>query len=904
MLSPVKNIQFALKTGKCALAADKTMQNNILPSAQHYKKNIQKGQDISFTHYISVPQTSKLADDIEYNPYYYKLPEIPLEDGSVYQCMPDNSQVMCALEILDDKNVVYVAPTGTGKTAVAHFATQKNLEQGKKTIITVPLIALANDKYKEFSKIYGEQNVGILTGERKFNPNAPIIIETTEILYNQSSQFSRTAKNTGTIIFDEAHYIADDERGNVWENSIIEAVPNDIQILCLSATVGNADNLANWITSLNPHKEVSKIELQPDERHVPLIWRLFETDDEFSANFPIIKDCRVNIEEIDNISFSEKEKRALGVLYRAQNSIKNEYYQADDTELTDALFDLKQKANKCGFLGKFKNITEFETFLKNNYKNLEPTEIQEVSHLLSNTAFEQVKMKHTPHKPDNFPFLIDNLERENMLPALIFKLSKGACDDIVRDLKDYNYVLTTDEEKEQIQQIINEYKKEGRYLGTKFDEQMLLNGYASHHSGKMPAYKKLVEDLFSKKLLKVIAATSTLSAGINMPARTVVISDVNYKRFNPETQEIEYTPVTVNEFHQMAGRAGRRGIDRVGNVVLYNLHTPSKGFSKEGNSKDTKPDDLKLAYKLLSSKPDDLESQFRPDACLIAKYYDTHSTNKELYNTVSNSFKAYLSQDREKEVKNLVKKFENYSQILLKQGFLMKNNSKEFTLTPKGKLLLRAQGANPLMLSSLIYDEKLKDITLEQLAQIAGYTAGCDEQEENTEMQETIFNKFKNFLYDENDVESQMKQFAQARAIFENREQKILKSLNESKLPAKDILMSDNFSGFITYLWLHLNKQNCDSIQNFEKIINKALSSPSKDNVSRSAFNRKTSEGNVYKIIAQSTSVLKQIRRICEYALMHPEEYPNIEYYAKLKQQSIEALKLIKKEPIANEGIL
>ena len=106
----------------------------------------------------------------------------------------------CAKEILDGKSVVYVAPTGTGKTAVAHFATTKNLEEGKKTIITVPLIALANDKFQEFSKIYGAQNVGVLTGERKFNPNAPILIETTEILYNQSNQFPKTAKNIGTII--------------------------------------------------------------------------------------------------------------------------------------------------------------------------------------------------------------------------------------------------------------------------------------------------------------------------------------------------------------------------------------------------------------------------------------------------------------------------------------------------------------------------------------------------------------------------------------------------------------------------------------------------------------------------------------------------------------------------------
>lgn len=160
---------------------------------------------------------------------------------------PDDFQIE-ALEAIEHYDVLVTAPTGSGKTWIAREEIRRLLKQGKRVWYTTPLKALTNSKYIEFSKEFGEQNVGILTGDRKENADAPLIVGTTEIYRNQLFDALRTGEDVRTdlVILDEAHYLADDDRGHVWEEAII-LTPQRIRLLLLSATVGQPDVFARWI---------------------------------------------------------------------------------------------------------------------------------------------------------------------------------------------------------------------------------------------------------------------------------------------------------------------------------------------------------------------------------------------------------------------------------------------------------------------------------------------------------------------------------------------------------------------------------------------------------------------------------------------------------------------------------
>lgn len=160
---------------------------------------------------------------------------------------PDDFQLE-ALEAIETEDVLVTAPTGSGKTWIAREEIRRLLEQGKRAWYTSPLKALTNSKYVEFSKEFGAENVGILTGDRKENFNAPLIIGTTEIYRNQLFDSLRSGEQVRTdfVILDEAHYLADEDRGHVWEEAIILTPPR-IRLLLLSATVGRAEEFAKWI---------------------------------------------------------------------------------------------------------------------------------------------------------------------------------------------------------------------------------------------------------------------------------------------------------------------------------------------------------------------------------------------------------------------------------------------------------------------------------------------------------------------------------------------------------------------------------------------------------------------------------------------------------------------------------
>lgn len=724
----------------------------------------------------------------------------------------------------------------------------------------------------------------------------------TEILRNQAPDLKEKADEIGTIVFDEAHYIGDDERGAVWENSIISAAKSNIQTLCLSATLGNGEEFSGWIQSLNPKRNVTRVEANLSDRLVPLNYRIYKPEQSGGEFLPVVIG-QIDLTTIDENNLSDRQKRALSEIYTSEND-KNEFYELSDNEYISTLRNLKIKTKGDeNFFYEY----QFPDILKEAYPKLDKHQAQKITELLLEDK-HIARHKVPPLEKNDYASLVKDLDKEDMTPALIFKLSQKGCDKIKDELAGSGLDLTTSDEKEQIKGIVDKYLEENASLGDDFDEYALLKGFAVHHAGKLPDYQKLVEELFSKKLIKVVSATSTLSAGINMPVRTVVMSDVSYLKHNPKTGMNEKTPLTPSDFHQMAGRAGRRGIDSVGYVVLYNLNSKNKNYQQK-NQNAKLINNLKYAYDLIESEPNKLTSSFKPEPCMVSQYYYENDSDENLEEFIGDSFKVYLAKNREGQTKTLVHSFEKYTNILKNLGFIKKDGNKT-SLTPKGELLRISSGANPIMLSSLIYEQKLKNLSPEQLAQTAGYIASSDNQKEDKKLEEIIEGKLAFALKKDPDKNEQIKEFASIRNNYQIKESKVSNAMINNGFDPDELEFSDSFGGLCPYLFAHLNKANSDSNANFNFMINNALKAvPFEDrkdstysNSARIEFNRKSTSGKIYKTIAQSICVLEQIERICDYALSNEEKFTNQKYYLELKQNTSEALKLIKKEPFIQEA--
>jgi len=907
MISPIRN--FLYKPLNFSKIKPYKREKDFHPAKNSY----QHLNYLNFRGYL--PNISSFEDTVKNN--YFRLPVVESSDGSTVQIQPDKSQLECAKKLYKGDSVIFCAPTGTGKTAVAHYIISKNLDENKKTIYTTPLKALANDKLREFRKVYGEDKVGLLTGDIKINTTAPIQIMTTEIYNNQVSSGS-DLKNLGTIIFDEAHYLGDSDRGNVWENAIVHTPFDKVQTLLLSATIGNSDEVVDWIRTLSPTREVSKVETKSTERFVPLIYYIHQADYHkdlmAQGSFIPVKTGKVKLDNLENLT--DRQKRAIEILYKEENKI-DEYSPISEDNLVETLDYLKNQFGNDEY-----DIEEFKRILSELYPDIEKDKLYEVAELLSALNSRSVDRIHVkPYKKDNFPALIKDLESNNMLPALIFKLSKKGATNVCLDLKDAEVDLTTEFEKEEISKIIDKYKKKDIYLGSNFDRTMLLRGYAYHHAGELPQYKKLIEELFSKKLLKVISATSTLSAGINMPAKTVVVTGTSYKIYNPVTDTIEPVEISANDFHQMTGRAGRRGIDSIGNVVFYNLQTPDYGFKKqkpeETASKkskykeleEAKPDELQTAYNLLEKGADSLRSFFKPDWQSLALYYLNNSNDNKLKESVSSYFKYYLSKNKDKELKSMMNKFERYKRVLLKQGFIELDNKKNISITPKGKILTMSQGINPLLLSSLLYDGVFKELEPEQICQVLGYLAGSENRVEDENLPDIVNGRLKAILKYDPNGDRIIEQFNSIREKCLKTEEKILKSQKESIIPPEDIIQTESFSGYASFMWAYLNDKEANSVSNFRKIaqpikFNLQKETEGAENSALEEYIIKSSEGNTYKIFSQVVSMLKQIIRICDYTLSNPTEYKNVDYWKTLRENSETAMLMVEQNPVWDEEAL
>lgn len=373
-------------------------------------------------------------------------------------------EAICALD--QGFSVLVGAPTGSGKTVVADFIIEKLSREGKRAVYTAPIKTLSMQKFKEFKKLLGEEQVGVLTGDVVINPEAPILVMTTEVLRNMILEDKELLTEISHAIFDEIHYISDEDRGHVWEQCLI-LLPKSMKILGLSATVPNLFLFSEWLAHV---REDQVVAIKHDVRPVPLEHFVFET--------------------------------SIGIGTKAD--LKRQYAIYEKSSLGDT---------------------------------------------------RELKFPRTYYYE-----LVGKLDRER-LPCLFFVFSRRKCEEFASSCAArIDYLLG--EEREEVRAALDEVRrmiKGSEHL--EILERCLPKGIAFHHAGLLPPLKRLVEELYERRLVKLLFATETFAVGINYPVRTVCFeSPTKYDGH-------EFRRLKASEYFQMAGRAGRRGIDEKGTAI-------------------------------------------------------------------------------------------------------------------------------------------------------------------------------------------------------------------------------------------------------------------------------------------------------------------------------------------------
>ncbi len=442
---------------------------------------------------------------------------------------PDPFQLK-ALAAIRRADCLVSAPTGSGKTWIAEEAIARIRKKGGNAWYASPLKALTNSKHLEFANRFGPEQVGILTGDRKENADAPIIVGTTEILRNQlyDAMHQGVDLAADVVILDEAHFLGDEDRGVVWEEVMIY-LPVRVHLLLLSATIRNAGQIADWLESIRS-KECVVVE--ETGRPVPL--------------FPL---------------FFHPSGRLLP------------------------------------FVG--------------------PKGVDKKVKAYLNSANPPVLAP--PRRLPPFGEITRVLKKCDLLPAIFFLKSRADCDAALELCEDASGRVRADRDKlnERIDELTEAHP---RLAGHRQMWHLTNAGVAAHHSGQLPAWKLVIEHLMTEGLLDAVFATSTVAAGVNFPARSVVF--LNSDRYNGR----EFVPLNATEFHQMTGRAGRRGKDSIGFAVAI----PGKFM------------DLRLVANLCTMPPEDVISQIKVDFSMVLNLLLSH-TPEEIKQIFQRSFSTYLN---------------------------------------------------------------------------------------------------------------------------------------------------------------------------------------------------------------------------------------------------------------------
>ncbi|MCY9783232.1 DEAD/DEAH box helicase [Nocardiopsis sp. EMB25] len=449
----------------------------------------------------------------------------------------DPFQVRACKALEYGHGVLVAAPTGSGKTVVGEFAVHLALSQGTKCFYTTPIKALSNQKYNDLVSRYGSEQVGLLTGDNSVNGEAPVVVMTTEVLRNMLYEGSSTLGGLAYVVMDEVHYLADRFRGAVWEEVIIH-LPESVRMVALSATVSNAEEFGEWLQQVRGDTTV----IVDEKRPVPL-WQHVMVGHRIHDLFA------EPVEEETDTSREEDQRR--GGRKRKRNR------RGDDRSWRPR--EIVVGGQKLAINPRLSRIAE---------EDARTTQLAHRRRSPQSRARKNGTMRpRTRYAPPSRPTIIEKLDDEGLLPAITFIFSRAGCDDAVRQCVASGLVLTTPEEAAQIREYAETRcadipPADLAVLGFEQWLRALEAGISAHHAGMLPTFKEIVEDLFSRGLIRAVFATETLALGINMPARTVVMEKLD--KWNGET----HAQLTPGEYTQLTGRAGRRGIDVEGHAVV------------------------------------------------------------------------------------------------------------------------------------------------------------------------------------------------------------------------------------------------------------------------------------------------------------------------------------------------
>ncbi|HCM42737.1 MAG TPA: hypothetical protein DIS66_05455 [Candidatus Omnitrophica bacterium] len=519
-----------------------------------------------------------------------------------------------ALSWIEQEHSLFVsAPTGAGKTVIADAAVRQAMDKGKKVIYTAPIKALSNQKFRDFKEVYGIDKVGILTGDVSINPDAPVVIMTTEIYRNCLFEASERVASVDWVIFDEVHYLDDAERGTVWEESLL-FTPQEIKILALSATIPNVRELADWIKTIHG------------------------------------RDLQVIVEKHRPVP--------LKFLYQCQGKV----YEDSKHLLREGYW----------------NKDSWRVSSREKRRGIRPPRPQ----------------------PNLLTPLIKELIDHKRLPAIYFCFGRKKTEQLAFETLTWNFL--TKEERIQVERLFDELLFQfgiEKEASAESIRPLIVQGIAFHHAGMLPTLKEVVERLFTSRLIKFIFTTETFALGINMPAKAVIFDELE------KFYGTGFDFLTTRDFFQMAGRAGRRGLDHEG--FVYSRVQPDRiPYSQ--------------VMRVIFGDPERVRSQFNTTYATLLNLY--RKSGRELLTIYPRTFHCYQSsRKKQDEGKQLL---ENKIDMLQAMGYLTPEGltqKGEFASTIFGYELMLAEmhGAGQLanlnehdlcvLLSGLIFEPRKND---------------------------------------------------------------------------------------------------------------------------------------------------------------------------------------------------
>ena len=509
--------------------------------------------------------------------------------------------------IVEGNHVLVTAHTGSGKTLPAEFAIQHFVTGGKRLIYTSPIKALSNQKYYEFSKKYPHISFGLLTGDIKTNPEADVLIMTTEILMNalfRKGTDSRTDLGAlaftmdidtelGCVVFDEVHYINDADRGQVWEKTIL-MLPPHIQMVMLSATIDAPERFAEWCERGGlGGKQVYLA--STSHRVVPLTHYGF-----------------------------------LTVTENLFKGMKDKALEKDLRDNTNKLITLR---------------TDQGQYVESGYKDLK--------RILGVFEDRDVFLKRKAVLNNLALFLRDR----EMLPAIAFVFSRKNVELCAQEITvpllefDSKVAYTVARECEQIVRRLPNFREYLELPEYQTLVALLEKGIGIHHSGMIPILREIVELMISKKYIKLLFATESFAIGLDCPIKTAIFTSLTKYDGSGERYLLSH------EYTQMAGRAGRRGIDTIGHVVHCN-NLFSLPASSEYNS-------------MLCGSPQKLVSKFRISYSIILGYLGKSEEQVSLNTFVQFVEKSMILNEIAKEKAHQNKVIGELSEQIAKKGQMM-----------------------------------------------------------------------------------------------------------------------------------------------------------------------------------------------------------------------------------------